>query len=94
MGRHSLAVDEGMLFPLRSPSRVCMWMKDTPVPLAVAFVDAAGVVVNVAQMEPDTTTEHCSAAPVMYALEVGTEWAGRGMLIAGDRVAGLPLPGR
>jgi uncharacterized membrane protein (UPF0127 family) len=70
MGRTLLADDAGMLFVFEAAGRRCFWMKDTPLPLSIAFLADDGSVVNIADMAPQTTDLHCAAAPVRYALEV------------------------
>lgn len=80
MGRTQMAQHEGMLFVFERPARQCMWMKNTLLPLSVAFLDADGRIVNIEDMEPQTLDEHCSAAPVRYALEMNRGWfAARGL---------------
>ena len=68
MFRERLADNHGMLFVFEQAAPICMWMKNTPLPLAVAFVDARGAIINVESMVPRTETPHCAAAPALYAL--------------------------
>ena len=70
MFRESLADNHGMLFVFDTPSRQCMWMKNTPLPLSVAFIKADGRIANIAQMQPQTETIHCASEDVLYALEM------------------------
>ena len=70
MGRQSLAPDSGMLFVFPGPETVAFWMKDTPLPLSIAFIDEQGQVLDVQDMAPETTTPHSSPAPYRFALEV------------------------
>ena len=74
MFRKSLGKNEGMLFRYPAPRRLCMWMKNTLIPLSVAFIDAQGRIVNLAQMKPQTLQAHCAAEPVPYALEMRQGW--------------------
>jgi uncharacterized membrane protein (UPF0127 family) len=90
MHRQSLADNHGMLFVFDSPSRQCMWMKNTPLALSVAFIDTAGQIVNIEQMQPQTETIHCSTSPVVYALEMQQGWFWARAIRAGDEVRGLP----
>jgi uncharacterized membrane protein (UPF0127 family) len=90
MFRESLAKDHGMVFVFSKPERYCMWMKNTPLPLSVAFIDAAGRIVNVEAMQPLTENSHCAGAPVPYALEMEQGWFRKKNITVGDRVLGLP----
>ena len=70
MGRTHLADGTGMLFVFEQADRHCFWMKDTPLPLSVAFLADDGAVVGIADMQPQTTELHCASKPVRFALEV------------------------
>ena len=59
MGRTHLAADRGMLFVFEQPGRHCFWMRDTPLPLSIAFIDAAGRIASLADMAPRSETPHC-----------------------------------
>lgn len=74
MGRTELKPDHGMLFVFEAPERICMWMRNTPLPLSVAFLDHQGRIVNIEQMEPLTETPHCAQREVRYALEMAQGW--------------------
>jgi len=88
MFRDRLARNAGMLFLFAEDGYPCMWMRNTRIPLAVAFIDRAGRIVNIAEMTPHSLDTHCAAAPVRYALEMNRGWfAGRAGV--GDRVEGL-----
>lgn len=88
MWRERLAPDAGMLFVFATDAYPCMWMRDTRIPLSVAFIDRAGRIVNIADMVPHSLDMHCATAPARYALEMNRGWfAGRAG--AGDRVEGL-----
>lgn len=90
MYRKSLPENSGMLFVYGAPVRTCMWMKNTAIPLSVAFIDRNGVILNIAEMEPFTTDSHCSAGWVYYALEMNAGWFARNGLEPGSRIDGLP----
>ncbi|WP_018232563.1 DUF192 domain-containing protein [Thioalkalivibrio thiocyanodenitrificans] len=90
MFRESLPEDHGMLFVWEEPARYAMWMQNTPLPLSVAFIDADGRIINIEDMQPDTTRTHQAAAPVIYALEMEQGWFAARGIRAGDRVSGLP----
>jgi uncharacterized membrane protein (UPF0127 family) len=90
MGRTHLAADAGMLFVFEHPGRHCFWMRDTPLPLSIAFIDAAGRIASFADMQPRTETLHCPTTAVRYALEVRQgEFQRRGISVR-TQVDGLP----
>ena len=89
MFRTSLAPNEGMLFVFPEPEMTCMWMKNTLIPLSVAFIDATGKIVSISEMQPQTETTHCAAAPAKYALEMNRGWFASKGLRAGAAIRGL-----
>jgi hypothetical protein len=74
MFRAALPADHGMLFVYPNDARHCMWMRNTYVPLSVAFVDSQGRVINTDEMAPQTDTTHCAAGPARYVLEMPAGW--------------------
>ncbi len=74
MYRRSLGPNEGMLFVFPRAEVQCMWMKNTLVPLSVAFMDEEGKIVSISDMQPQTETPHCAAAPAKFALEMSRGW--------------------
>ena len=90
MFREKLGRDDGMLFVFDEPAYHSMWMKNTLIPLSVAFVDAQGVILNILDMEPQTLDSHMSAGPSIYAIETNKGWFAGKKIKAGDKVAGLP----
>jgi uncharacterized protein len=91
MFRESLPPNGGMLFVFDHKATQCMWMRNTLIPLAVAFIADDGSIVNIEEMKPrDETTRHCSHAPVRYALEMTQGWFSQRGLKAGSRIGGLP----
>ena len=89
MYRESLGPNQGMLFVFPWQERHCMWMKNTPLPLSVAFIDEGGEVVSVSEMAPHTEISHCATRPARFALEMSKGWfAGKGIR-AGARLQGL-----
>jgi uncharacterized membrane protein (UPF0127 family) len=89
MYRTSLAPNSGMLFVYERPAMECMWMKNTLVPLSVAFFDQAGRVINIEQMQPQTEDSHCAERPASYALEMEQGWFARNGIRAGAVLLGL-----
>jgi uncharacterized membrane protein (UPF0127 family)/quercetin dioxygenase-like cupin family protein len=90
MNRADLGEDAGMLFDYVEPLPICMWMKDTLIPLSVAFIDAEGVIVNIKEMQAGTTDSHCAAKEVRYALEMNRGWFAQREIRPGMKVDGLP----
>ena len=90
MFREKLGRDDGMLFVFPEPAYHSMWMKNTLIPLSVAFVDREGTILNILDMEPETLDPHVSAGPSVYAIETNKGWFARKQVKAGDKVTGLP----
>jgi hypothetical protein len=90
MGRTHLAADGGMLFVFEQPDRHCFWMRDTPLPLSIAFIDAAGRIASLADMQPRSETLHCPSADVRYALEMRQGEFQRRGISPRTQVDGLP----
>lgn len=91
MHRASLPADTGMLFVFDSVGQPCFWMKNTPLPLSIAFIDPKGYIVNMADMDPHSTVSHCPEAPILYALEMEQGWFESNGIQVGARVERLPL---
>lgn len=89
MNRTALPESRGMLFVYPAPAYFCMWMRNTLIPLSVAFIDAQGQVINIADMTPQTETNHCTARNAMYALEANRGWFTRHGVVPGSQVLGL-----
>jgi uncharacterized membrane protein (UPF0127 family) len=92
MHRFSLRPDHGMLFVFERPERLSFWMRNTYIPLSIAFIGADGRIVNIEDMAPQTESSHWSRAPALYALEMRKGWFAERGIRAGDAVAGLPAP--
>ncbi|WP_233582666.1 DUF192 domain-containing protein [Candidimonas sp. SYP-B2681] len=90
MQRQSLPRDHGMLFVFDNAGMPCFWMKNTPLALSIAFIDAKGRIVNIADMRPHSLEEHCPTAPAVYALEMERGWFDRHKIKAGATVSNLP----
>lgn len=90
MFRPSMGPNEGMVFLFGAPAGVCMWMKNTLIPLSVAFIDADGKIVNIEDMKPQSLDSHCSKRPVPYALEMNEGWFKHKNLKPGSVIEGLP----
>ena len=91
MFRQEMPQHEGMLFVFDYPTQQCFWMKNTILPLSVAFISDDGTIVNVDEMKPQTLDAHCSAKPVRYVLEMNTGWFSRKGIKAGAKLEGPPF---
>lgn len=89
MQRTTLPPQRGMLFVFDQEARHCMWMKNTYLPLSVAFLDAAGRILNIEEMQPQTEDNHCAARPARFALEMNAGWFARRGIRAGDTIGGI-----
>lgn len=90
MFREKLGPNAGMVFLFNQPAQVCMWMKNTLVPLSVAFIDERGKIINIEDMQPQTTNSHCASGQATYALEMNKGWFAQKNIKAGTVIAGLP----
>ena len=90
MFRKQMGRDDGMLFIFDEPAYHAMWMKNTLIPLSVAFLDAQGTILNILDMEPQTLDSHAAAGPAIYAIETNKGWFEGKKIKAGDKVTGLP----
>ncbi|WP_157266730.1 DUF192 domain-containing protein [Azohydromonas aeria] len=91
MHRREMAAHEGMLFVFEQPAQQCFWMKNTLLPLSIAFLADDGTVVNIADMKPKALDSHCSAKPVRYALEMNQGWFAKRGIQAGAKLSGAPF---
>ncbi|OYD14483.1 hypothetical protein CH330_08610 [candidate division WOR-3 bacterium JGI_Cruoil_03_51_56] len=91
MFRTSLAPDSGMLFIFEQERLCYFWMKNTYIPLSIAFIDNSNIITNILEMAPeDTTTRYLSNRPVRYALEMNAGWFQAHAIKPGDTVSGIP----
>jgi len=93
MSRTDLNADEAMVFVFPRPQSVNFWMKDTPVPLSIAYLGSSGRIFEIHDLKPfDETAVPSSSSAVVYALEVPQGWFFRHRVMAGEIVGGLPSP--
>jgi uncharacterized membrane protein (UPF0127 family) len=90
MFRASMGANQGMLFAFERPGQQCFWMKNTLIPLDVAFVADDGAIVNIDRMKPQTLDGHCSEKPVRFVLEMNDGWFAKRGIKAGQKLRGLP----
>jgi hypothetical protein len=91
MFRSAMPTSDGMLFVFEHPGQQCFWMRNTLIPLSVAFIGDDGSVVNVDDMKPQTLDSHCSAKPVRFVLEMNQGWFAKRGIKAGSRLRGGPF---
>jgi uncharacterized membrane protein (UPF0127 family) len=91
MFRRGMGTNDGMLFVNDEAGQRCFWMRNTLIPLSIAFLADDGTIVNIADMAPRSDESHCSAKPVKYALEVPLGWFAKRGFKAGLRVRGGPF---
>jgi hypothetical protein len=89
MFRRGLPPNRGMLFVFPDSAIHCMWMRNTFIPLSVAFMDEQGAIINVADMQPHSEDSHCARRPARYALEMNAGWFKTRGLGPGARGAGV-----
>ncbi|MES2126013.1 MAG: DUF192 domain-containing protein [Pseudomonadota bacterium] len=89
MFREYMANNAGMVFVFDTPNTQCMWMKNTLIPLSVAFIDADGKIINIEDMQAQTLDSHCSAKPAKFALEMNLGWFKQKHLGPGSSIDGL-----
>jgi uncharacterized protein len=89
MFRNLMAANDGMLFVFEESTKHCMWMKNTLIPLSVAFIDEAGAIINIADMQPHSEQSHCAARPARYALEMNKGWFAQRGIKPGAKLRGL-----
>jgi uncharacterized protein len=92
MYRTALAPNEGMLFAFDENAVHCFWMKNTLIPLSIAFMRADGTITDIDEMQAETTNNHCPAHNGVYALEMSKDWFTSKGIKPGMKIEGLPQP--
>jgi uncharacterized protein len=90
MYRTFLPTNSGMLFVFEEKAIHCFWMRNTKLPLSIAFIDDDGKILNIADMEPETQNNHCPRSSVRYALEMNQKWFAQRAISPGAVIQGLP----
>ena len=90
MFRESMPEDHGMLFIFPSERPLSFWMRNTKLPLSIAYADREGRIVRIADLEPLNERPVPSGAPSLYALEMNRGWFERNGVLEGDRLRELP----
>ena len=90
MYRTQLAPNEGMLFVFQENAVHCFWMKNTLIPLSIAFIRADGTITDIDEMDAETTNNHCPRNNGEYALEMSKNWFESKGIKPGMTMQGLP----
>ena len=93
MFRKTMPTNDGMLFIFDRPGQQCFWMKNTLLPLSVAFISDDGSITNIEDMKPLTLDSHCSTREVRYVLEMNDGWFARRGIKPGMKLKGDPFKG-
>ncbi len=88
MHRRELPGNDGMIFVNPRAETRCFWMRNTLLPLTIAFISDDGSIVNVADMQPRSEQSHCSSKPVRFALEMGQGWFAKRGIQPGFKLRG------
>ena len=91
MFRKTMPTNDGMLFIFEQPGVQCFWMKNTLLPLSVAFISDDGSIANIEAMKPQTLDSHCSVKPVRFVLEMNDGWFGKRGIKPGMKIQGGPF---
>jgi uncharacterized protein len=91
MFRKEMAAHEGMLFVFDSPAPRCFWMRNTPLPLTIAYIADDGAIVDLIDMQPFSDRTHCSSQPVRFALEMNQGWFAKRGIKPGFKLKGPPF---
>ncbi len=91
MFRQTMPANHGMLFAFEHAGQQCFWMKNTLLPLDIAFVADDGTIVNLDRMKPQTLDAHCSTGPVRFVLEMNEGWFAKRGIAAGVKLRGKPF---
>ncbi len=91
MNRPTLGGNEGMLFIFDEAAPQCFWMKNTLIPLSIAFLGDDGTILQLADMPPRTLESTCSTRPVRLVLEMNKGWFAQRSLQVGSRLSGPPF---
>ncbi len=95
MFREQLEPDAGMVFIMPTIGPAGFWMKNTRIPLSIAFLDPQGTILEIHDMEPQSEKVVRSVFPkIAYALEMEKGWFAKNGILPGVRVSGLPAPSR
>ena len=86
MNRKYLGKNEGMFFIFEQEAYHGFWMKNTFIPLSIAFIDKEGRIVGITEMKPLTLESHDPSRPILYALEMNRGWFSANGIKPGETV--------
>jgi uncharacterized protein len=89
MFREKMGVNDGMLFVFDQVAGHCMWMKNTLIPLSVAFIAEDATIINIEDMQPQKLDSHCAKKPAAYALEMNLGWFKERRIKPGMKIGGI-----
>lgn len=89
MFREKMGVNDGMLFVFDQVAGHCMWMKNTLIPLSVAFIAEDATIINIEDMQPHKLDSHCAKKPAAYALEMNLGWFAQRRIKPGMKIGGI-----
>jgi uncharacterized membrane protein (UPF0127 family) len=89
MHRKHLPAEKGMFFVFEHPQKLCFWMKNTLIPLSIAFIDDNGLITDILDMQPLDETPRCSSKEAQYALEVNQGWFDKKQIHIGELIKGF-----
>ena len=89
MNRREMPPQRGMLFVFDHENTHCMWMRNTLLPLSVAFLNEEGKIINIEDMQPQTEDNHCARVPARYALEMNVGWFAQRGIKPGTKLGGI-----
>lgn len=89
MHRHVMEEERGMLFVFEQAERLCFWMRNTYIPLSIAYLDKDATIIEIFDMQALDERSVCSTAPAQFALEVNQGWFERHHIQVGQRVEGI-----
>ena len=89
MYRQKMGKHEGMLFVFPDIGYHAMWMRNTLIPLSVAYLNERGLILSIHEMQALSDAAHQSAGPARFALEMNAGWFSANKVNAGDTIAGL-----
>ena len=90
MMRERLAPNHGMVFVFEDKSQHCFWMRNTLIPLSIAFIDDDGTIVSILDMAPKSEASTCPPRAIRYAIEMDQGWFAKRGVSAGKKISGLP----
>ena len=89
MFRPKMGMQDGMLFVFPEIAYHAMWMRNTLIPLSVAYMNDRGVIVSIHEMQALSEAVHQAAGPARYALEMNAGWFRSNKINVGDTIKGL-----